>query len=111
MTARSCSSTRATAVSNQNWIVADGGAGNVRLVARHSGKVLDVTGGGAADGAAVSQSDWKSAPNQQFKLKGTPLAAADGAGGKSGKSGADGAGGSTGKKKSRKPKAAQAAAP
>ncbi len=95
---------------NQNWIIADGGGGNFRLVARHSGKVLDVTGGGTADGTAVSQADWKSAPNQQFKLKGTPLAVAAGEGGKSGKSGADGAGGSSGKKKSRKPKAAQAAA-
>ena len=96
---------------NQNWIVADGGGGTVRFVARHSGKVLDVTGGGTADGTAVSQADWKSAPNQQFKLKGTPLAVAAGEGGKSGKAGADGAGGSTGKKKPRKPKPATAAAP
>jgi Ricin-type beta-trefoil lectin domain-like len=93
---------------NQNWIVADGGGGTVRFVARHSGKVLDVTGGGTADGTAVSQADWKSAPNQKFKLKGTPLAVAAGEGGKAG---ADGAGGSTGKKKPRKPKPATAAAP
>jgi hypothetical protein len=94
---------------NQNWIIADGGGGTVRLVARHSGKVLDVSGGGTADGTTVSQADWKSAPNQQFKLKGTPLAVAAGEGGKSGK--ADGAGGSTGKKKPRKPKPTTAAAP
>ena len=35
---------------NQHWIVADGGGGTVRVVARHSGKVLDVTGGGTTDG-------------------------------------------------------------
>jgi hypothetical protein len=96
---------------NQNWIVADGGGGNLRLVARHSGKSLDVTGGGTADGTAVSQADWKSAANQQFKLKGTPLAVAAGEGGKSGKAGGDGTGGSPGRKKPRKPKAATAAAP
>ena len=68
-----------------------------------------VTGGGTADGTAVSQADWKSAPNQQFKLKGTLLGDA-GDGGKSGKAGADGTGGSTGKKKPHKAKPATAAA-
>ena len=95
---------------NQHWIVADGGGGTVRVVARHSGKVLDVTGGGTTDGTVVSQAGWKSAPNQQFKLKGYLLAVA-GEGGKSGKAGSDGAGGFTGKKKPHKPKAATAAAP
>jgi hypothetical protein len=96
---------------NQHWIVADGGGGTVRLVARHSGKVLDVTGVATAEGGVnrVTQAAWKSAPNQQFKLKGTPLAVAGGA--KSGKAVADGAGGSTGHKKPHKPKAATAAAP
>ena len=76
-------------------------------MARHSGKVLDVTGGGTADGTAVSQADWKSAPNQQFKLKGTPLPVVAGEGGKSGKAGADGAGG----RRARRSPQAQAARP
>ena len=84
----------------------DGGNGTVRILTRHSGKVLEVVGGGTADGTVVSTGTWKSAPNQQFKLKGTALAGA----GAGGKSGSDGVGGSTGsKKKSKKAKAPAAA--
>jgi hypothetical protein len=94
---------------NQNWIVADGGGGTVRLVARHSGKVLEVTDGVTAGGVVVSTGTWKSAPTQQFKLKGKSLVA-DGAGGKSG---SDGAGGTKGSKskKAKKAKETAAAAP
>ena len=98
---------------NQNWIIADGGGGTYRFVARHSGKVLEVTGGGTADGTVVSQNDWKSAANQQFKLKPAVVPANAGAGGAPG--GKSGAGGSSGHKSRKhaepKPAATPAATP
>ena len=42
--------------------------GTVRLVSRKSGKVLDVSDGSTADGAAVIQFPWNGGPNQQWKL-------------------------------------------
>ena len=76
---------------NQHWIVADAPGGNYRIVARHSGKVMDVAGGATADNTLVSQVTWKSGPNQQFKLVMVPgsdvpaPAAKAGAGGAEGK--------------------------
>ncbi|MGW3961015.1 RICIN domain-containing protein [Amycolatopsis sp. NPDC005003] len=43
-------------------------AGSVRLVNRRSGKVLDVTGGGTADGVKVVQWTWTGGANQQWQL-------------------------------------------
>ena len=77
---------------SQQWIVADGVGDTVRLVARHSGKVLDVTNEEKADGALMGQYPWHSQPNQQWRLKviadaagpagGAPKAGAAGAAGK-----------------------------
>jgi alpha-L-fucosidase 2 len=46
--------------------------GYVRLVNRRSGKVLDVTGGGTADGVKVVQWTWSGSPNQQWRLLSNP---------------------------------------
>jgi hypothetical protein len=54
---------------NQQWIIADAGPGTIRLVARHSGKVLDVKSDKTDDGTPLIQFYWKSGLNQQFKLK------------------------------------------
>ena len=58
-----------TGAPNQQWIVADAGPDTVRLVARHSGKVLDVFDEKTDDGTLLIQWSWKSSSNQQFKLK------------------------------------------
>jgi hypothetical protein len=41
--------------------------GYYRLVAKHSGKCLDVTGISAANGAAIIQWDWWGGNNQQWR--------------------------------------------
>jgi poly(3-hydroxybutyrate) depolymerase len=46
----------------------DSGDGFYRLKARHSGKVLDVAGASAADGAAIQQWADHNGANQQFRL-------------------------------------------
>lgn len=43
-------------------------ADTVRIVNRHSGKVLDVNGASTADGAAIIQWPWTGATNQQWRL-------------------------------------------
>jgi hypothetical protein len=53
---------------NQQWILADGRPGSLRLIARHSGKVLDIEGAAAAYGSPINQFTWHSGENQQFKL-------------------------------------------
>ncbi|MGW4058045.1 glycosyl hydrolase family 95 catalytic domain-containing protein [Amycolatopsis sp. NPDC004747] len=47
-------------------------AGYVRLVNRRSGKVLDVTGGGTADGVKVVQWTWSGGANQQWQVRPNP---------------------------------------
>src|SRR5207249_661173 len=44
------------------------GTGIARLVNRRTGKVLDVNGGSAADGATVIQWPWTGSTNQQWRL-------------------------------------------
>jgi len=85
---------------NQQWIIADGGTGSLRIIARHSGKVLDVAGEETADGTHVNQWGWQGKPHQEFTIVPVVAAAdtAKAAGGKAGKDGAAGAGGK-GKKK------------
>lgn len=46
--------------------------GYVRLVNRRSGKVLDVTGNGTADGVKVVQWTWSGGANQQWQLLSNP---------------------------------------
>jgi hypothetical protein len=91
---------------NQQWIVADAGPDAIRLVARHSGKVLGVEDSKSADGTLVSQYSWTSGANQRFKLQavgGKPpenkgKGDVGGAGGKSGKAGKTKKGGGGGGK-------------
>jgi hypothetical protein len=42
--------------------------GYVRLVAKHSGKVVDVGGVSTADGAVLQQWDWTGGGNQRWRL-------------------------------------------
>ena len=51
---------------NQRYTVQDLGTGYVRLVARHSGKCLDVNGASTADGAGGIQWSCNGATNQQW---------------------------------------------
>ena len=57
---------------NQQWrleVVADlGGATYSRIVSRHSGKCLDVSGGSAADGASIIQWQCHGGENQNWLL-------------------------------------------
>lgn len=46
--------------------------GPFRIVAEHSGKVLDVSGGSLENGAPVIQWDWHGGPNQLFNLERVP---------------------------------------
>lgn len=93
---------------NQQWIVADAGSDAIRLVARHSGKVLSIEEGKTSDGALVNQSSWKSGANQRFKLQAVGGKTPEGMG----KAGDDGgAGGKSGKvAKTKKGKSSSAAA-
>jgi len=54
---------------NQQWIVADAGPDAIRLIARHSGKVLAINGENTGDGSLLGQWAWKSGSNQRFKLQ------------------------------------------
>ena len=55
---------------NQQWQLPDAGAGYVQIVARHSGRCLDVTGESTADGARVIQYTCGTAANQQWQRVG-----------------------------------------
>ncbi len=79
---------------NQQWILADADPGTLRIVARNSGKVLDVRGEHTEDGTPVNQYGWKSSANQKFKLA---LAVDDVAPAQTAKDGAGGTGGKAGK--------------
>ena len=86
---------------NQQWIIAEGNPGAFRLVARHSGKVLDLANEETADGTQVNQWGWKGMPHQEFTLVPEAVAADSSAkAGKSGKDGKDAAGAKSKKKKS-----------
>jgi len=56
-------------VPNQQWIIADAPEGNIRLVARHSGKVIDVQGAVPNEFTNLIQWPYSGDPNQRFKLK------------------------------------------
>jgi hypothetical protein len=47
-------------------------SGYVRLVNRRSGRVLDVTGNGTADGVKIVQWTWSGGANQQWQLLSNP---------------------------------------
>ena len=53
---------------NQQWVLADAPEGNLRLVARHSGRSLDVQGAVSNDGTGLIQWPWSGDANQRFKL-------------------------------------------
>jgi hypothetical protein len=76
---------------NQQWIVADAGPDAIRLVARHSGKVLAINGENTGDGSLLGQWAYRALSNQKFKLlaagtKPIDAKAGSGAGGGDGKS-------------------------
>jgi hypothetical protein len=52
---------------HQQWQFQDQGNGHYRLVARHSGKCLDVASAFVDDGARLIQYTCGSATNQQFQ--------------------------------------------
>ncbi|WP_189276154.1 RICIN domain-containing protein, partial [Kitasatospora griseola] len=54
---------------NQKWRIEPAGDGRHRLIARHSGKALDIAGPSAANGAAVNQWEWNNGDNQKFRLE------------------------------------------
>jgi hypothetical protein len=54
---------------NQQWQVRDAGGGHQRLVARHSGKCLDVISGGTADGVRLIQYACGTGANQQWLFR------------------------------------------
>jgi mannan endo-1,4-beta-mannosidase len=54
--------------SNQQWRPEQVSSGVYKLVARHSGKALDVAGQSVADGANVQQWADNSQSNQQWQL-------------------------------------------
>jgi hypothetical protein len=89
---------------NQQWIVADAGPDAIRLVARHSGKVLAVNGENTGDGSLVGQWGWKSGSNQRFKLQTLAAKPAD-------TKDKGGAGGGSGAKSGKTKKSKSAAAP
>jgi hypothetical protein len=53
---------------NQIFELQDIGGSRYKIVARHSGKCLDVLGGSQQDGAAIGQWDCNGGPNQQWRL-------------------------------------------
>ena len=55
--------------SNQRWTLEPLADGYVRIVARHSGKALDVAGGSLDDGAPVIQYTPHDGANQQWLLR------------------------------------------
>ena len=54
---------------NQLWTLEPSSGGYVRLVARHSGKALDVAGASLDDGALVIQYTAHGGTNQQWLLR------------------------------------------
>ena len=56
-----------TTGTNQQWLFQDQGNGYFRLVARHSGKCLDVKDASTADGARLIQWPCGTGTNQQFQ--------------------------------------------
>jgi hypothetical protein len=54
---------------NQQFMISDLGGGFIRIMAMHSGKVLDVSGSSMADGARLIQYDSHGGTNQQFSLR------------------------------------------
>ncbi len=77
-----CSSGR-----NQQWSISDVSSGVVRLTARHSNKIVEVSAGATADGSDLFQRTWAGRVNQQFRLE---IPGSGGAGGQGGSSGASG---------------------
>ena len=53
---------------NQKFRPEPTGHGYRKLVAKHSGKVLDVNGLSTANGAEIIQWDWWGGQNQQWRL-------------------------------------------
>jgi hypothetical protein len=82
-----CSSGR-----NQQWSISDVSSGVVRLTARHSNKIVEVTAGATADGSDLFQRTWAGQLNQQFRLE---VPGSGGAGGQGGSAGASGSGGAS----------------
>jgi glucosylceramidase len=58
--------------SNQQWQPVALGNGYYELVARNSGKCLDVTGGSSGDGVRLQQWSCYGGPNQTFRLTQQP---------------------------------------
>jgi elongation factor Tu len=56
-------------ISNQQWKIIDVGSGYSMIIARHSGKALDVEGGFTQNGTQVHQWDYVGIPNQQWKIR------------------------------------------
>ncbi len=57
---------------NDEWQPVDLGNGYFRIVNRNSGKVLDVSAAGTADGANVDQWSWVTANQEMFQLVSVP---------------------------------------
>jgi hypothetical protein len=57
---------------NQQWKLEPVEGGYYKIVARHSGKVLDVAGASLAEGAIVHQWTYASDHNQQWKIEPVP---------------------------------------
>jgi hypothetical protein len=53
-----------TGLANQSWTAKDMGNGKVQFVASHSGKCLDLVGGGTGDGNKLQQSQCANTPTQ-----------------------------------------------
>jgi len=53
---------------NQQWSFTDITGGSERITARHSGKVLDVTGQATADGTLIEQVTSNDGANQHFVM-------------------------------------------
>jgi Ricin-type beta-trefoil lectin domain len=53
---------------NQLWDVYDVGRGEVAIVSRASGRVMDVQGGGTQNGANIGQYNWTGGANQRWRL-------------------------------------------
>ena len=67
-----CPGAEAPGFKDDEWQIVDLGNGYYRLTARHSGKVLNVSGAGTSDGANVDQWSWANVNQQQFQLIAVP---------------------------------------
>lgn len=56
----------------QQWQIIDVGGGYVKIIARHSGKAMDVAGGSTADLTQIHQWDYVGIANQQWLLRQVP---------------------------------------